>query len=397
MNVSLEELPTLENYKSMRVCKICDFTASSSRDLKRHIFTRKHKKNFVQIFQSEKSVVTCQDVNTPLEKQNQQKTSTLTENLSSGPKKITNILPLKFSCDACRQEFKYKSWLCRHYKTCKARKKITNILPLEKFSCDICKREFTYKKSFSRHYIKCQEDKAREEISDEMTISSEPKENTKILELLYESNKTNKELCEKVLQLESDRQHIIQQNYTTNQYQNNNQVNINLFLNEECKNAMNITDFVNQIQLSIDDLMYTRDHGYVNGISNIFIKNLEYMEPTDRPIHCNNPNPSKNQNPNKLEFYVKDDDKWEVDKENEKLNATIDSLSKRQTAQIKDWEKENPNWNESDEGIMEYMSMIKVVMGGITEKERNKNKDLIKVKLTEKVEINKQGKLQQKK
>ena len=361
MNVSLEELPTLENYKYMRVCKICDFTASSSRDLKRHIFTRKHKKNFVQIFQSEKSVVTCQDVNTPLEKQNQQKTSTLTENLSSGPEKITNILPL------------------------------------EKFSCDICKREFTYKKSFSRHYIKCQEDKAREEISDEMTISSEPKENTKILELLYESNKTNKELCEKVLQLESDRQHIIQQNYTTNQYQNNNQVNINLFLNEECKNAMNITDFVNQIQLSIDDLMYTRDHGYVNGISNIFIKNLEYMEPTDRPIHCNNPNPSKNQNPNKLEFYVKDDDKWEVDKENEKLNATIDSLSKRQTAQIKDWEKENPNWNESDEGIMEYMSMIKVVMGGITEKERNKNKDLIKVKLTEKVEINKQGKLQQKK
>ncbi len=188
MNVCLEELPTLENYKSMRVCKLCDFTASSSRDLKRHIFTRKHKKILAQIFQSEKSVVEERDVNKPLEKQNQQKTSTLTENLSSGPEKITNFLPLKFSCDACKQEFKYKSWLCRHYKTCKSRNKITNFLPLKKFSCDACKREFTYKKSFSRHYIKCRERKNNEEIPNKTITTSEPKESTKILELLYESN-----------------------------------------------------------------------------------------------------------------------------------------------------------------------------------------------------------------
>ena len=94
-----------------------------------------------------------------------------------------------------------------------------------------------------------------------------------------------------------------------------------------------------------------------------------------------------------MEFYVKDDDKWKVDDKNEKLNATIDSLSKKQTAQIKEWEKENPKWNETDEGIMGYMEMVKIVMGGSTEQERNKNKDLIKVKLTEKVEINKQGRL----
>ena len=393
MSFSLEELPTLENYKFMKECKICNFTSSSSRDLKRHIFTRKHKKNFAQIFENENLVCIEVDDIKPLKNKNQQQTSTLTEISPSEPDKITNFLPPKFSCDACRQEFKYKSWLCRHYKTCKARNKITNFLPSSKFTCDICRRQFTYKKSFSRHYTKCQEQKIEQTIDTDTLTTSEPKENTKILELLYESNKTNKELCEKVLQLESDRQHIIQQNYTTNQYQNNNQVNINLFLNEECKNAMNINDFVNEIQLSIDDLMYTRDHGYVNGISNIFIKNLQYMEPTNRPIHCNNPNPTKSKNPNKMEFYVKDDDKWKVDDKNEKLNATIDSLSKKQTAQIKEWEKENPKWNETDEGIMGYMEMVKIVMGGSTEQERNKNKDLIKVKLTEKVEINKQGRL----
>ena len=78
---------------------------------------------------------------------------------------------------------------------------------------------------------------------------------------------------------------------------------------------------------------------------------------------------------------------------NEKLNATIDSVSKKQTIQIKEWEKENPNWNESEAGIDEYMQMISVVMGGLNDQERNKNKDLIKPRLTESIEINAQGKL----
>ena len=104
-------------------------------------------------------------------------------------------------------------------------------------------------------------------------------------------------------------------------------------------------------------------------------------------------NLSNTNKPNKFEFYIKDKDTWAVDNKNEKLNATIDSVSKKQTTQIKEWEKENPNWNESDAGINEYMQMINVVMGGFNDQERNKNKDLIKARLTESVEINAQGKL----
>ena len=378
-----EKNPRRAFYKSNGVCELCDFKTSNLKDFNRHLATRKHQKNFLQISKNEKMMCIEAKQNTCKIKKNQQQPSLLDQNSSNF---FTNKKTPKFSCEYCRREFSYHSWLCRHYKSCKMKNKTTN--KKTPYHCALCNKDFVYKKSFTKHYAKCSEENTK------ITVAKVDTE-TKIMEMLVESNKTTKELCEKVLKLENEKQHIIQQNITTNQYQNNNQVNINLFLNEDCKNAMNITDFVNQIQLSLDDLKYTKDNGYVNGISNIFIKNLEDLEPTVRPIHCNNPNMnlSNTNKPNKFEFYIKDKDTWAVDNKNEKLNATIDSVSKKQTTQIKEWEKENPNWNESDAGINEYMQMINVVMGGFNDQERNKNKDLIKARLTESVEINAQGKL----
>ena len=69
---------------------------------------------------------------------------------------------------------------------------------------------------------------------------------------------------------------------------------VNLFLNHECRNAMNFQDFIDSLSLSLDDLKYTSDHGYAKGITNIFVKNLKDIKPKNRPIHCSNKN--------KLEF-----------------------------------------------------------------------------------------------
>ena len=66
----------------------------------------------------------------------------------------------------------------------------------------------------------------------------------------------------------------------------NNRMSINIYLNEKCKNAMNLTDFVENVKVSLEDLLYTKNHGFVKGISNIFAKQLQDMEPTQRPIHC---------------------------------------------------------------------------------------------------------------
>ena len=125
---------------------------------------------------------------------------------------------------------------------------------------------------------------------------------------------------------------IIEQNNTINKLissvhnkpnvTNMQSVQINLFLNQECRNAMNFQDFIDSLSLSIEDLQYTSDHGYAKGITNIFVKNLKDLNPVDRPIHCSNEN--------KLEFYVKDENKWEHDRNNSKLDKGIDTISHKQ-------------------------------------------------------------------
>ena len=89
---------------------------------------------------------------------------------------------------------------------------------------------------------------------------------------------------------------------------NINEMTINVFLNDYCKDAMNMTDFLNKINFTVDDLNYTNANGYLKGITNIFVKNLSELPITERPIHCSDRK--------KLEFYVKDENTWSVEATN---------------------------------------------------------------------------------
>ena len=107
-----------------------------------------------------------------------------------------------------------------------------------------------------------------------------------------------------------------------NNCNNTNNISINMYLNEQCKNAMNLEDFVRNITVSLQDLDYSKQNGYAKGIANIFMKQLADLEPTERPIHCSDKK--------RLQFYVKDDDKWEKDKDNIKLTTSIKSVGMEQ-------------------------------------------------------------------
>lgn len=366
-------LPTFT--KKGGFCEYCDYFTANKKDFTRHLATRKHEKMFLQISEKRKQDAQKLEDNAAKIKISKNEKMRLTQILGQIDKFSANKKSPKNVCEWCSKEFPYNSWLCRHYMTCKAKKKKEKMGRNEKFICHLCSKEYKYKGAFSRHYMKCSKT-MNNKIITENNLSNQ--EDTTFLKLLLESNKTNKELCEKVLQLESEKQHIIQNNITNNQYQNNS-LNINVFLNEDCKDAMNLTDFINQLQLTVDDLDYTSYNGYVKGISNIFIKNLTDMEPTTRPIHCNNVH-----NP---EFYIKDEGAWDVDHENLKLNKTIDDVGKKQLSKIKEWESANPHWNTTEEGIGNYMKMVNTIMGGSTEEERSKNRELIKTQITETVEI----------
>jgi hypothetical protein len=157
----------------------------------------------------------------------------------------------------------------------------------------------------------------------------------------------------------------------------NNNFNINFFLNEKCKNAMNLEDFVEKIKFTLEDLQFTKDNGYAKGISNIFIKNLNDMDITERPIHCSDQK--------RLQFYVKNDNEWTKDNNNEKIDNTIEKVSKKQIKSIQEWVEANPDFTESDTKMEEYFTLVR----SITQPNDDKNLKNIKRKVGENVKLEK--------
>ena len=128
-------------------------------------------------------------------------------------------------------------------------------------------------------------------------------------------------------------------------------------MNEECKDAINLTDFVETLRLELADLDATRQNGYVNGITNIFVRGLRELELHKRPIHCSDLK--------REVLYVKDNDTWLKDNEDkDKMKRAITTVAKRQIDIIKDWEAKNENWNETEKGTQMYIDMVRSVTGG---------------------------------
>jgi len=193
-------------------------------------------------------------------------------------------------------------------------------------------------------------------------------------DLVVKMLKQQSTLQQQLVNLCKERQQVI--NY---QNCNNKKMTINVFLNEKCKDAMNLTDFVDRLQVSLQDLAYTETHGYVKGISNIFTKHLTHMKPTERPIHCCDKK--------RLQFYIKEDDQWEKDEKNTKINKSIQDISVKQIKKLKVWEEQNPTYLEDEELLQKWHSLLGEIMGGSAEDERDKNKEQIKKTISEKLEL----------
>ena len=151
----------------------------------------------------------------------------------------------------------------------------------------------------------------------------------------------------------------------------NNKISINLFLNNHCKDALDFNEFIDKIQLSLEDLILTKELGYSKGISKIFLDRLKQLEKCERPIHCTDI--KRNQ------FYIKEKQKWNLDNGDSVCKA-IDNITTKQLIQINNWEKNNIGWKEKDNKIEEFMKITNNVTGGYTTKEKDKNiKDTLKI------------------
>ena len=226
----------------------------------------------------------------------------------------------------------------------KSCKKVAN----STFKCEFCNKICKSRTTLWRHKKKC---KSQEEF---ITIKKD-----KYIKVLENAN---------------------QKTINNIQNQNNTQnISINLFLNEHCKNAMNLEDFVRNIKVSLQDLDFSTKNGYVKGIENIFIKQLEDLKPTERPIHCSDKK--------RLQFYVKDDDTWKKDEDHEKLTESIKAVSNIQVKKMTDWEKQNPDYTKDPKKSDKWSKMLDSVIAGENSQEVKKNETKIKKILGKVVDI----------
>jgi hypothetical protein len=163
-----------------------------------------------------------------------------------------------------------------------------------------------------------------------------------IIEQSIEHKKDTTEIVNKVIEqtnkvIENNKPTVINQ---TNNQNNNQKFNINVFLNEQCKDAMNFSDFIKGIEVSREDLENNAQLGFVNGISKIILDNLRQLSINERPIHCTDIK--------RETMYIKDDDKWTKETGPAKLNTAILTISQKSTRTLLDWKKENPDYQDHD-------------------------------------------------
>jgi len=188
--------------------------------------------------------------------------------------------------------------------------------------------------------------------------------------------KQNAELQSQMMEQQNQMMEVIKNgthNTTnTNTNSHNKTFNLQFFLNETCKDAMNITDFVSSIQLQLSDLENMGDVGYINGMSNIIIKNLKNLDVHERPLHCTDIK--------REVLYVKDEDKWDKETDgNPKIRNAIKHIAKKNTKQIFDFKNKYPDCNKSHSKYSDkYNKLIIEAMGGKGDDDQEKENKIIK-------------------
>jgi hypothetical protein len=166
----------------------------------------------------------------------------------------------------------------------------------------------------------------------------------------------------------------------TNNITNNTQFNLQVFLNTDCKDAINLSDFVKTLKITLQDLEFTKTNGIVEGVSSIIVNNLKGMDVHKRPIHCTDLK--------RETMYVKNDE-WIKDDLHEHINKFIYLTSCYQTRVIQDWMAAHPGWENNEKMNTEYLTLCKELYKNI-EKDERANKKIIKAFLKE-VHLGKNG------
>ncbi len=327
--LTIEELKVPKSSK-IYSCELCHYTSSRCSQYERHLLTAKHKK----MEKSSKNVdILAKNVD-----------NLLTEDKKSSKK---SGIKGKYIC-FCGKAYNHRQSLSVHKKMC------------------------VYEQPMSSGNTQV--------ITTELVMEL-IKQNKNLQDMLSEQHSKMYEIAKegKIINTNNNNNN----NTTNNNTTNNNHFNLNVFLNETCKDAINMTDFIDSLNVKLKDLEYTAKTSYAEGISKIFINGLSSLNVPDRPIHCSD---SKRDI-----IYIKDQDAWEKDDENKtKLTRAIKLVGHKNMKQISEWQKAYPDYNNPDSKQNDhYMKMLCNAMCGSTKEETEKNYEKIIKNIVKEVVIDK--------
>ena len=275
-------------------------------------------------------------------------------------------IPLFFICKHCDYNTVSRKDFNKHCLTAKHKwNENGNNMEIKKSPHHICTcgKEYITYSGLWKHKQTCtgtKLNKLSEPITAELIIEV-IKQNKELTNVILEQNKTINKLCDNNIPLSN----IINNTQINNS--NNKTFNLNVFLNETCKNAIDIDQFVNDIKMNLEDLEYTGRNGYIEGISNIILKNLKKLGEYDRPIHCSD---------QKREvLYIKRNNTWYKEEEDKPiLTNAIKIIANENIKQINKWKEEHPDCTKADSKKNNlYLKIVSNSMSGINKEETNKN------------------------
>jgi hypothetical protein len=295
----------------------------------------------------------------------------------------------KFCCIQCdyitEKKFNFDKHLltAKHISTMNINKNVEKCSkPKPNHICSNCNKEYKDYSGLWRHKKKCGIIQCKEDLNDQkkqqQLVDYLMKENSEFKQLMIDQNKQMMDQNKHMLELAKNAG-----NHNNNTINTSNNFNLQFFLNETCKDAMNIMEFVDQLQVSVKDLEETGRLGYSEGISKIFINGLKQINISDRPIHCAD---------SKREIvYIKDKNQWNKEDDNKSLlTNAIKHVAHKNMRQIKEWTKVNPEYNDSSSKQNDrYLKIVSNSMNGSTEEETIKNYNKIIKNITKETVIEK--------
>ena len=281
-------------------CENCRFYTNNKTDFNRHVLTRKHEKN------------------------------------------VKNV------CEICGFLTNNKTDLERHKMTLKHKKNVSKRKWKQQnaFLCEYCNKEYKTSCGLWKHNKNC-----NDITGGALQHHIQPNSATKETTLKMQENNIIKIIVEQNQLLQQQIKELLPK--IGNNNNSNNKININniqIFLNEDCKDALNLTDFVNSLNITLEDLLFTKDKGLISSTQNVIVNGLKSIDRTKRPIHCIDEK--------RKIMYVKEDGKWDKDRENKRLKESIQTIAYQQSKKIPLWEEEHPQYKEKQNIYENYIKLV---------------------------------------